>query len=233
MTKSQWTQIGAAGGILFVVMGFSAQMLIQVGGMEPAFNAPVEEIMAFYNARNLQLSALGSYISVLSAIPFIWFLAVLAGVLRQYEGEPGWLSLATFGSGLLSIGAVVLAAGGWDLALLRISEGLDPGIARLTFDQGNLGFANYQVALGGLALTTGIIGVRDGAFARWLGWLGIVTGVLLFIGRWFWFEPTMLIFLPYMLFYVWLITTSVALILKVRRAEASPEIEAVVAAGSR
>lgn len=233
MTKSQWTQIGAAGGILFLLMGLGAQMLIQVGGMEPAFSAPVEEIMAFYNARNPQLSALGSYISVLSAIPFVWFLAVLAGVLRQYEGEPGWLSLAAFGSGLLSIGAVVLAAGGWELALLRINEGLDPGIARLTFDQGNLGFANYQVALGGLALATGIIGVRDGAFSRWLGWLGIVTGVLLFIGRWFWFEPTMLIFLPYMLFYVWLTATSIALIRKVRRAEVSPEIEAVAAAGSR
>lgn len=231
MTQTRWNQIGAAGGILFLIMSFGAQMLIQVGGMEPSFSAPVAEIMAFYSGRNPQLFALGSYLSVLSAIPFVWFLAILWGVLRRYEGEPGWLALAAFGSGLLGISVVVLAAGGWDLAMLRLEEGLDPGIAQLTFDQGNLAFANYQVALGGLALAAGIVSVRDGAFARWLGWLGIVTAVLLLIGRWFWFEPSPLIFVPYMFFYLWLAATSIALIRKLRVAAAPSTATSVSASG--
>lgn len=233
MSQSRWNQIGAACGILFILMSLGSQFLIQVGGLEPTFNAPAADILTFYENRDPALSALGGYLTVLSSIPFLWFIGVLWGVLRQHEPEPGWLSLVAFGSGLLAISAVILAAGGWELALIRINEGLTGDIARLTFDQGNLGFANYQVALGGLALATGIVALRDGALPRWLGWLGVVTAVLLFVNRWFWFEPSPLIFVPYMLFMVWLFATSAVLIRKVRSPERATQPASRALSGSR
>jgi hypothetical protein len=40
MSKRRWEQIGAAGGIVFILLQLVSQGLIQVGGSEPAFSAP-------------------------------------------------------------------------------------------------------------------------------------------------------------------------------------------------
>src|SRR5512138_2608069 len=141
MSNSRLEQIGAAGGIVFVVLQMAAQALIQVGGAEPPFDAPAETIAAFFMARNSQLFALGEYLSTLSLIAFLWFLGSLWAALRRAEGEPAWLSFLAVASGVTLI-ATLAGAGGWPLAVFRQGEGLDPQIARLLFDQGNFAFAN-------------------------------------------------------------------------------------------
>src|SRR5262249_567174 len=112
MSNARWEQIGAAGGIVFVVLQMAAQALIQVGGAEPPFNATAEPIVAFFMARNSQLFALGDYISSLSLIAFLWFLGGLWGALRRAEGEPTWLSFVATASGLMIV-AAVSAGSGW------------------------------------------------------------------------------------------------------------------------
>ena len=57
--KRRWAQVGAAGGIAFVVMQLVAQGLTQVGGSEPAFNAPAGEIVTFFMNRNMALTQIG------------------------------------------------------------------------------------------------------------------------------------------------------------------------------
>ena len=47
MRNTRLEQIGAAGGIIFVVMQMASQALMQVGGSEPPFNAPADTIAAF------------------------------------------------------------------------------------------------------------------------------------------------------------------------------------------
>ena len=56
-TKSRWEQIGAAGGILFVVLQLVSQMLIQIGGSEPPFDSSAEVIVDYFMNRNLFLMA--------------------------------------------------------------------------------------------------------------------------------------------------------------------------------
>lgn len=111
-TKRRWKQIGAAGGILFVVLQVVSQSLIQMGGSEPAFDAPAAEIETFFMNRNIQLSLIGGFLSTLSIIAFLWFLGALWARLRRHEGEPGWLSLVAFASGLAGA-AAILGSGGW------------------------------------------------------------------------------------------------------------------------
>jgi hypothetical protein len=57
--NARWEQIGAAGGIVFVVLQMASQALIQVGGSEPPFDATAETIVAFFMARNSQLFVVG------------------------------------------------------------------------------------------------------------------------------------------------------------------------------
>jgi hypothetical protein len=215
----RWEQIGAASGIVFVVLQLVAQSLIQVGGSEPAFNAAAPEIHEFFMSRDRSLFGLGDFLSTLSVIPYVWFLGSLWARLRRAEGEPAWLSLVALASGLLSM-TPLATGGGWTLAMARIDEGLDPEMARQLFDQGNLGFANIWVALASMLLAAGVVAIRTKALPRWIGWGGVVTAVGLVVARAFWVVSG-IVFTPYVLYWVWLIATSIVLI---RRAggEVSP-----------
>jgi hypothetical protein len=213
VSRRRWEQIGAAGGIAFVVLQLAGQSLIQVGGAEPPFSAPAEEILAFFAARDSGLFAIGGFLSTLSAVAFVWFLGVLWAALRRHEEEPAWLSLVAFGSGLAAM-AVTLAGSGWELAVFRIEEGLSAEAAMTLFDQGNFGFATLWVPLAGLVLATSVLAIREGALPRWLGWYGLLLTVGLLAARTVW-ASSGIAFGPYVLFWVWLIATSVALMRRV------------------
>lgn len=221
MNNARWEQIGAAGGIVFVVLQMAAQALIQVGGTEPPFDATADTIVAFFMARNSQLFALGNYLSSLSLIAFLWFLGSLWCALRRAEGESGWLSFVAVASGLMIV-AAVSAGSGWPLAVFRRDEGLDPQIARLLFDQANFAFANAWVMLASLSMATGIISIRTGALPRWLGWAGVMIAAGLLAARAVW-ATSGLVFIPFGLCYFWLIAISVVLIRRAG-ATASPQL---------
>ena len=222
MSDSNWKQIGAAGGIAFVVLQVVGQVLIQVGGTEPAFNAAAPETLEFFETRSPRLFEVGGYLSALSAIALLWFLGSLWSTLRTAEGEPGWLSTVALGSGLVVVAVSAIAGSGWALAVFRIGEGLDPQLARFQFDFGNFGFATIWVMLASFLLASSAVALRTAALPRWIGWMGLVIAILLLIARAFWAAPSGAIFLPYLLFWIWLIATSVILIRQARR-QGQPE----------
>ncbi|MFN2189905.1 MAG: hypothetical protein ACK2T3_14165 [Candidatus Promineifilaceae bacterium] len=211
MTKKRWEQIAAAGGIAFVVLQLASQGLIQIGGAEPPFTAPAEEIVDFFNNRNLGLAGVGEYLATLSIIALIFFLGALWASLSRAESEPKWMSLIAVGSGLAAT-AVTLGGGGWALAVFRLEDGLSPDMARLLFDQGNYTFAQLWVPLSVMTLVVGILALREGAFSKVFGWYSIVVALLLLISRAFWAAPGGVAFTGYMLFWLWLIIASVVLI---------------------
>jgi hypothetical protein len=160
--------------------------------------------------RNLTLATTGGFLSMLSAIAFLWFMGVLWATLQRHEGEPAWMSLVAFASGVIGM-AILFGGGAWELALLRLGDGQPEAIAQLLFDQGNANFANLWVALASLLLVTGILTLRDGAMPRWLGWFSLLLVVALLGARFVWFDASGVKFMPYVLFWVWLLATSVSL----------------------
>jgi hypothetical protein len=214
MTKTL-KKVGAAAGIAYPVLQMFAQGLIQIGGAEPPFTASSQEILNFFQTRNLALFQVGGYLSVLSAVVFIWFLGALWDTLQAEEGGSGWLSIIAVGSGLAT--AVSLHDGGWYLAIFRISDGVDPQIARLLFDQGNLNFANSWVTIGSMVLAAGLIFKGSDYFPKWLGWASILLVVGLFLARVIW--TSQLAFAPYVLYWGWMITLGVILMRKLSKEE--------------
>jgi hypothetical protein len=192
-------------------LAFGGQGLIQVGGTEPSFSAPANEILSFFQNRDPLLFKLGGLLSALAFLTLIWFLGALWARLQRYEASPRWLSVIALGSALIGI-AVSAGTSGWALAVFRVREGLDPQLARLLFDEGNFGFATLWVFLAGFLLATAVVALRDRALPRWLGWFALVTGVALLIGRAFWDGPGSLVFIPYMLSSLWILATSIFLI---------------------
>jgi hypothetical protein len=219
VSEDHWQKIGAAGGIAFVALQLASQMLIQIGGSEPVFNAPTEEIVAYFLNRNLLFASIGGFLSIVSIIIFLWFLGVLWATLQDHEGEPAWLSLLAFASGVVGM-AIMLGGSGWELAFLRLGDGLSAEIIQLLFDQGNLTFANFWVALASMLLATGIITIRYAALPRWLGWFALLLAAALLSVRAVWFTASGIKFMPYVLFWIWLSATSVTLYRRMRAAAA-------------
>jgi hypothetical protein len=204
--SNQLKKFGAIAAIAFPVLQMAAQGFFQVGGVEPSFAAPADEILAFFENRDPVLFTIGGYIFILSLVAFLWFLGALWDELSTAEGGSGWLSLIAVGSGLV-VAANLAGPGSWPLAVFRIGEGLDPQIARLLFDQGNLNFANIWVALGSMVLAAGLIMRHSDRFPRWLGWSSIVLAIGLLLARAVW--TSAVAFAPYVLFWVWMISLGV------------------------
>ncbi|MGB3714834.1 MAG: DUF4386 family protein [Candidatus Promineifilaceae bacterium] len=167
--------------------------------------------MSFFIARDPLLFRIGGFLSDLSTIAILFFIGALWAALSRREESPSWMSIVAFGSGIAAV-AVTLGGGGWELALLRIDEGLDPATARLLFDQGNLTFAMLWIPLASMLLATGAVALRDGALPRWFGWFSLVVSIALLVSRAFWTAPSGLAFIGYMLFWLWLIIASILLI---------------------
>lgn len=219
-SSRRWARSGAAGGIVFVLLQLTGQMLIQIGGSEPPFNASAGVIQDYFLNRNLPLAMIGGFLNILSVIAFLWFMGVLWSALQRSEGDSAWLSLVAFASGVTGM-AIMLSSSGWELALLRLGEGQPAETVQFLFDQGNLSFANFWVALASMLLATGIVALRDGALPRWLGWFGLITAVALLAARSVWFTASGIKFMPYMLVWVWLIATSIVLMRRLAPAKAA------------
>lgn len=207
MSRKRLEQAAAAGGLAFVLLEGVGQGLIQVGGAEPAFGAPAEEILSFFLARDETLFWIGGYLSLLSFIALIWFLGALWAAMRRAEGDPALLSLVAFGSGLVA--TATLTGGGWAMAVFRMQEGVDPQIARMLFDLGNFAFATSWAFFASLLLAAGLAAILYGALARWLGWASILVAIGLLAGRVIWTSQAA--FVPWVLFWLWLIVVSVIL----------------------
>lgn len=206
-------KVGAVAGIAFPILQMVSQGLIQVGGAEPPFTASAAEIMTFFQNREPALATAGAYIATLSLVAFLWFLGVLWDELRTAEGGNGWLSIIAIGSGFVTASALA-ASGGWSLAIFRIGEGLDPQIARLLFDEGNLNFANIWVSLGSMVLAAGLVIHQSDRFPTWLGWASFVLALGLFLARAVW--TSAIAFAPYVLFWLWMIGLGVILLRRSR-----------------
>ena len=65
--------------------------------------------------------------------------------------------------------------------------------------------------MGGFAFACGWIVVSSGAMPRWLGWWGLVSGIGLGLAQFVWLVPGAWL-VPYLAFWLWLLTTCVVLI---------------------
>ena len=206
MSDRMWRRLGAAGGIFYVVLTLLGNDVI--GGTRPG---------------------IGLLVELLGFVFFAFFLGSLWACLRSAEGDGGWLSAAAFGGGLLAL-AVKLASVAPVLAV-RASEGMDPGTANALIAMNGASFDITFLPLGVMLLATAIVAVRTGALPRWLGWASAVVALGLLgalsaavVSP----SPPEWVFLAMLLFALWTVATSIALI---RRATEPLPVETAHLAG--
>jgi hypothetical protein len=223
MTDVRWVRIGAAAGILFVVLLVAAQFI----AASPGPKEPISTIIAFYG-HNRTAALWSGYLSVGAAATQVLFVAAVFSVLRRSEEQSSVLSILTLGAGIALLPVIVLSSS-FSVALAwHGAQSGNPAVARALFDLSNatLIFSDLVIGVFLAAASLAMLGTR--ILPRWLGWLGLLSAVLLLAGTASLFNPgSSFGGAPGLLLYlIWVIATSILLL---RRARSVGQVEDIPA----
>jgi hypothetical protein len=152
-------------------------------------------------------------LGIFGFLGFLFFFGSLWSALRRAEGDDGWLSAAAFGGGLVSL-AILFSGGVATVAAhSNACAGIDPQLWQVLHDFGGAAFLSSFFPLAVLLAASAVVAIRFGALPRWLGWMSAIVAVTLLVGG-----TAGTIYaredagLPYLLFELWTVITSIVLI---------------------
>lgn len=166
-------------GVVFVVLAVLA--VVVLGGDTPSNDASGAEILSFYDAHTVR-QAIASFVFALSA-PFVVFFGVSLATTAWPEGadrRPVW-HYVLIGGGVLTGAGVLIAA--W--VHFALADGGDNKASPEALQALNVLDANswlaWNAGLGVLMLGAAGCLIPRAARHRWLGWVALVLGIVLFI----------------------------------------------------
>jgi hypothetical protein len=182
-------------------------------------------------------SRLGEFLLQLSILPALWWVVALRSHLNRGEGGPGGLSML-FLVGYVLAGALALVQSA-NNAFLAVRPPNSASIVAYVNDFDSfLGIAS-DVPLAAAVMAAGLSILATTALPRWIGFLGLIAaaGQLILIlpivvdsGL---FTDTGVVFaIAQLIFVVWLLSVSIAMLTQSARAQISPTREADVAPNS-
>lgn len=174
MSDRLWWRIGAACGILYVVLeitglGFGIANSFAAVDLD---SSKREIARAFANPAPTG-AWIGIYLEVLSVLFFIVFTARLWATLRRAEGDPGWLSLAAFGSAMILAAMTLFAFSSAGAAAYWAGHGLQ----RSRSPSGRLVSPLASSPGPSARYSLRFVPQRFYERARWLGWSAGVIAV--------------------------------------------------------
>jgi uncharacterized protein DUF4386 len=193
-------------GLVGTVLLFAA--LIAGSPGEPPPDATTAEAAEFVRGLDATWVRLAEVVGDIAMFVLLWFMVGLALLLRRVEGDVPLRSTMAMLSGVL-VAAFVILDSSEEAGAHRAAD-LDQGQLAYAYDVTTVGFTNVWLPMGGFAFACGWVIVSSGAMPRWLGWWGLVSGIGLALAQFVW--PVYVAWLiPYVAFWVWLLTTCVLL----------------------
>jgi hypothetical protein len=208
-------EAAAVAGLVFAVLSFVSFLLLN-SPPDPA--APDSEIIAWYSdPANRAMLTLGLSLSVVSAISFLWFVAVIRR--RVGDREDRFFATVFLGSGVLLTGVMLVG-----------SATLASGAVTADLADGRVPDASVLNALNGMGTTllllvllriqavfvvsTSTLALRSNAFSRWLSYFGYGIALVMF------FMPILTEPIG-LAFPIWVAILSIALL--IRKSDIVPE----------
>jgi hypothetical protein len=176
--------------------------------MMPRAGAGCGTLFAVVLAAASNGSADANYIAGGAALAlFLPFLAYLCTLLRQAEGEHGWLAPAALAAGIAGI-TIKLASGAPEIAANHLANGT---LHSALQDIANVATVTSMYPLALLLAAVAVITLRTRALPQWLGYGAAVTAAALAVNAGFLHATIVPAFL---LFAIWTLATSVTLFVK-------------------
>ncbi|HXY94293.1 MAG TPA: hypothetical protein VEP49_17575 [Acidimicrobiia bacterium] len=172
----RWERYGALGGIVFVVL---VVVSIFVPGSTPmASDSPAKILKYFHDHQDAIKVA--SFVGVLASVPILLWAGSLWARLHRAGDRQFRLGLIAV-LGLLLGGAGNLTQTATTAAVALELKNVGPTEAKFFFVLGQ-GFSSAgAIGLAVLVLATSMAVFRFQAFPKWVGWIGVLDGVLFLI----------------------------------------------------
>ena len=201
-----WPRIGAACGLAFVLLQFTALGFMSSGGWLDPGASKADIVKAFARTPSSQLW-IGVYLSALAAFCFIPF-GVRVATSRS-RGEPGseWLSTVALGGGFLLVAAELSGVGAVDALLTRAGHNLSTAEAMTLFDLAQALLFLFWVGGTLFLAASAVLPWQFRTLPRWLGGAAAVIAALSLISP----ASTQLLHIPATMFYLWVIAASIIL----------------------
>ena len=164
-------------GVLFVALVIAAAII--AGDSPDATEDTAEEVFSFYQ-ENEDEQFVGGLLFGLSAVALLFFAGWLRRVLRDAEGPRGILSaVALAGAIVLAVGITTAAT--FSIAIADVADDIEDPVVFQTLNALSWGYwVPFAAGVITFLVATGVSVVRHGALPKWLGWIAIVVGVLMF-----------------------------------------------------
>jgi hypothetical protein len=175
MYESRWERLAPLTGIVFVAIVVA---VFAIGGSTPEEHDSAAKVQAYYAAHHDKHTAL-AFVMAIGVAFLVFFASTLRHDLRR-AGGTGQLSDAAFGGGLLAAaGFAILAT--VHVALANAGESVTTlGTTQTLNVLDNNDFIPAAAGLAVLVFAAGAAAVRHGGLPKWLGWLGMLIGVVAF-----------------------------------------------------
>ncbi|TDO45815.1 uncharacterized protein DUF4386 [Kribbella sp. VKM Ac-2527] len=194
-------------GIAGTVLLFTALIIGSPG--EPPTDASTAAAAEFVKGLDRSWLPPVEAVADIGMMVLLWFMVGLPLLLRRYEGATPVRSTVAIVSGALVAAFVVLDSA--QEAGAHRSADLDQGQLAYAYDLTAVGFTNVWLPMGCFAFACGWIVVATNAMPRWLGWWGVIAGIALSFAQFVWRAGEFWL-LPYVPFWLWLLTTCVVLV---------------------
>jgi hypothetical protein len=170
--RGQWARLASLTG--FVFAGLLVASFI-AGGNTPDTDASVSKVVAYYEKhRSGQIAA--SYLIAYAVLFALLFAASLRSYLRARGAADGLVALGFAGVIVFAGGATTLA--GLNYAAADLPGKIAPASEQTLNVLQNDVFFGLLIGLGLFLFGSGLAIVASGALPKWVGWVGIVIGVV-------------------------------------------------------
>jgi hypothetical protein len=205
----------ALAGVVYVAL-FVIGVILIYNGTPDSSSAPAKIIAYYSDSGHRNRMNVGWLLAGLGLFFFLWFVSALRQAIRRLEVEDG------FFTGLATIGGVVYAT--LSLAALAVETGIRtmsddtyhhtvyPGLIHAADDAAWVLHASGGAGLAAMIVAASLAAVRARAVPTWVGWLGVVVGIL---------SLGLLIFFPWFLAAIWIVVVSIGMFLRAGRAPAA------------
>ena len=169
-------------GILFLVLLIAAA--VTAGDLPDATEKSAREVLETYRDDEAKISV-GALLFGLASVALLFFAGWLRRFLRDAEGPTGILSAVSFaGAIILAVGLATSAA--FAFATADVADDItDPTVVQ-SLNALSWGYwIPFAAGVITMFLAAGISVIRHGALPKWLGWVAIVAGVLMFTPAFF------------------------------------------------
>jgi hypothetical protein len=207
----QKRDLGSLTGALFVVLVLVA--FFAVAGNTPNGDASARKVVSYFSDHDTS-EMIASVVLGLSAVPLLYFTAILRDRLRDALPERSVIPAFALGGGVVAAAGFATAAT-LHFALADYAGDIQPAAAQAMNAIDNDFFLPFTTGLAVLLLAASLGAIRAGILPKWLGWVGVVLFVVFF---------TPAGFIAFGLTGIWIIVVSILLYLRGAPARTAPPV---------